>query len=92
MEKLTVVFDLDETLVSVKQNTQDANYELPVKVKDKIVKVVSLEPVGDILQAIPQRASREYPKAIRSSYFHFKREGIRRSDYKADRPTFQIFP
>lgn len=40
-EKLTVVFDLDETLVSVKQQTQGANFELPVRVKDKIVKVDS---------------------------------------------------
>lgn len=42
IEKLTVIFDLDETLVSVKQNTQGANFELPVKVKDKIVKVIFL--------------------------------------------------
>lgn len=39
LDQLTVVFDLDETLVSVKQSTLGCDFELPVKVKDKVVLV-----------------------------------------------------
>ena len=40
MEKLTVVFDLDETLVSVRQTVQGANFVMPIRIKDgNIIKV-----------------------------------------------------
>jgi FMN phosphatase YigB (HAD superfamily) len=40
MEKLSVVFDLDETLITVKQNIQKANFVMSVKIRDgNIIKV-----------------------------------------------------
>jgi len=43
LSPLTVVLDLDETLISVKQTCEGANYIMPVKIKGgTIVKVISV--------------------------------------------------
>jgi NMD protein affecting ribosome stability and mRNA decay len=62
MEKLSVVFDLDETLVTVKQNTQKANFVMSVKIRDgNIIKVGRSHAAGSLLQTIPGRNARENP-------------------------------
>lgn len=60
LPKLTVVLDLDETLISVKQTCDNANYIMPVKIKGgTIVKVRPSHPAWRLLPTLLARTPRE---------------------------------
>lgn len=60
LPKLTVVLDLDETLISVKQTCDNANYIMPVKIKGgTIVKVDCSHPAWRVLPTLLARTPGE---------------------------------
>lgn len=74
-----MVFDLDETLISMKQTTENANYTLNVKIKGgKIVKVECFSDFSawSVLQTVSFGSAGEVRAAFRHAPVHEQRQGI----------------